>query len=118
MTVAADSPANDDTRNELLKLSGLVNLAGALYAAPDQDQWRQALPVAKELVQGTCDCAQRSWLNTFIEMGAYALAGDEENYRKHGEIIVTLGRSNDESAAFFQEQHDLTERGQALRAVN
>lgn len=117
LTVTADSPA-DDTRNELLNLSGLVNLASAPYAPPDRDQWRQALPIAKELVRGTCDCAQRSWLNTFIEMGAYALADDEENYRKHGEIIVTLGRNNDESAAFLREQHDLAERGQAPGAVN
>lgn len=114
---AVDTYVGDHVRNELLKLSGLVNLAASPYTPPDKDQWRQAVSVAKELVQGSCDCVQRSWLKTFVEMGDFALAGDEENYRKLGEIMVTLGRSNDESAAFFKEQHDLAEQREQQRAA-
>ena len=117
LTTTLDLPA-DDTRNELLKLSGLVNLAGSPYVSPDQEQWRQAIPVARDLERGTCDCAQRNWLKTFIQMGEFALAGDEENYRKHGEIMVTLGRSNEESDAFRKAQHDVAAQQGDQPAVN
>ncbi len=80
--------------NYLLKLEGMVDVANARYGAPDKESWQQALPVAKVLEEGMCDCAQRNWLNQFIAMGEAGLAGDLTAYHQQGETMAGIGRRN------------------------
>lgn len=71
--------------NYLLKLEGIVDVANARYGEPDRESWQQALPVARVLKEGMCDCAQRNWLNQFVALGESGLAGDMENYHQQGD---------------------------------
>ena len=80
--------------NYLLKLEGMVDLANARYGEPDHDTWQQALPIAKVLEEGMCDCAQRNWLNQFIATGKAGLAGDLTAYHQQGETMAGIGRHN------------------------
>ena len=80
--------------NYLLKLEGMVDLANARYGTPDRENWQQALPVAKVLEEGMCDCAQRNWLNQFIATGEAGLAGDMAAYHQQGETMAGIGRHN------------------------
>ncbi len=80
--------------NYLLKLEGMVDLANARYGTPDRENWQQALPVAKVLEEGMCDCAQRNWLNQFIATGEAGLSGDLATYHQQGETMAGIGRHN------------------------
>ncbi len=80
--------------NYLLKLEGMVDLANARYGTPDRENWQQALPVAKVLEEGICDCAQRNWLNQFIATGEAGLTGDLTTYHQQGETMAGIGRHN------------------------
>jgi len=66
---------------DLKSLASLVNLAAAKQGSPNKDQWTQAIPIANKLLQGPCDCEQRNWLNQFVTMGNYALAGSPQYYQ-------------------------------------
>ncbi len=80
--------------NYLLKLEGIVNVGNARFGEPDPENWRLALPVAKILEQGMCDCAQRNWLNQFIATGEAGLAGDLEAYHRCGQTMASIARHN------------------------
>ncbi len=80
--------------NYLLKLEGMVDLANARYGTPDRENWQQALPIARVLEEGMCDCAQRNWLNQFIATGEAGLTGDLATYHQQGETMAGIGRHN------------------------
>ena len=84
---------------DLLKLSGLVDLANARYQHPDKARWAQAIPVAQNLLSGPCDCEQRNWLNHFVEMGNDALSNSNDSYYEHANLMVTLGRNDKDAMA-------------------
>ena len=83
--------------NYLLNLEGMTDLANARYGEPDQAAWAQALPIARVLEEGMCDCAQRNWLNQFIALGESGLTGDAAKYHEQGEVMATIGRFNGDS---------------------
>ena len=78
--------------NYLLKLEGMVEVANAPYGEPDKASWERALPVAKILEQGMCDCAQRNWLNQFIVLGEVGLTGDRDQYHQQGKVMASIMR--------------------------
>lgn len=92
----------------LLRLSSIVNIANSVNAVPDKARWEQALPIARTLSSGSCDCAQRIWLTHFIEMGEYAMNGDNQNYFAVAQGLVALGR-NDKQAQ--EQNHEQFEQG-------
>ena len=96
-------PANATTvpPESLTQLSVMVNLSDARNQEPNKAQWSQALPAAKKLLEGPCDCAQRIWLTHFVEMGDYAVSGSgsANDYRETAKLMTTLGRSDDEAMA-------------------
>ena len=83
--------------NYLLNLEGMTDVANARYGTPDAAAWARALPIARVLEQGMCDCAQRNWLNQFIALGESGLAGDRAKYHAQGEVMATIGRFNGDS---------------------
>ena len=103
VAVPVVNPAPGDTAmvsdQALLRLSGMVNLANAMNEPPNEAEWQQALPIAEKLLVSPCDCAQRNWLNHFVAMGNHALHGSEDEYKKSAQLIVTLGRNNDQAVA-------------------
>ena len=80
--------------NYLLKLEGITNVGNARYNAPNRESWQEALPIARVLEQGMCDCAQRNWLNQFIATGEAGLSGDLDAYHQHGETMASISRYN------------------------
>ena len=83
----------------LLKLSAMVNLTNAEERHIDKDQWSRAVPIARRLVQGPCDCEQRNWLNHFIAMGDSALAGSDADYYKLAGLMRKMARNDQQLAA-------------------
>ena len=82
--------------NYLLNLEDMVDVANARYGTPDKERWRHALPVARVLEEGMCDCAQRNWLNQFIALGEAGLSEDLAAYHQQGETMASIGRRNDD----------------------
>ncbi len=80
---------------DLLKLSGMVNLAGAVAGdqPPDKAQWKHALPIAEQLDQAPCDCDQRNWLEHFIQTGYHALADENDQFYTSAREMATLRRN-------------------------
>ena len=83
---------------DLLKLSAMVNLPNAEERRIDKEQWGRALPIARQLVQGPCDCEQRNWLNHYIEMGENALAGSNDAYFKLAILMQKMARNDKQLA--------------------
>ncbi len=83
--------------NYLLNLEGMTDMANARYGAPNPAAWARALPIAKVLEQGMCDCHQRNWLNQFIALGEAGLTGDLATYHAQGEVMATIDRFNGDS---------------------
>ena len=83
----------------LQKLGLMVDPSGAALHNPDKAQWAKAMPVAKKLVEGPCDCAQRVWLKRFIEMGDFAMADSKDQYTKAAQFIATIGRNDEQAMA-------------------
>jgi hypothetical protein len=75
--------------SDLKGLAAMVHLAAAKKDAPSAEQWTRALPIAKKLAAGACDCEQRNWLNQFITMGNYALSGSAQ-YHESAKLMDTL----------------------------
>ena len=84
---------------DLLKLSTMVDLAGAATHRPNKDRWRQALAVSQKLMEGPCDCEQRNWLSRFGEMGNFALTNSETEYRNYATLMSNLGRNDNQAMA-------------------
>lgn len=97
MTVSVPSSAPAVHDEDLKQLAGMVDLAKAKDAAPNAAKWSKALPLAKKLAGETCDCEQRNWLNQFITMGDYALAGAPE-YHESAKLMDTLPLNDDNLA--------------------
>ena len=97
----APLPANATSipDEDLLRLAGMVDLAGASDHRPDKVRWTQALAAAEKLQAGPCDCEQRNWLNHFVEMGNYALSGADEGYAQSARLMATLGRNDRDAMA-------------------
>ena len=83
--------------NYLLNLEGMTDMANARYGVPNPESWARALPIARVLEQGMCDCHQRNWLNQFITLGEAGLTGDLANYHAQGEVMAGISRFNDDS---------------------
>ena len=79
---------------DLLILTALVDLPNATAHQPDKAKWKQAITAAEQLMQGPCDCEQRNWLSHFVEMGNFALAGSETEYRRDAALLATLARND------------------------
>ena len=84
---------------DLLKLSGMVELGSAQYDRPDKARWSQALPIASKLLHGPCDCEQRNWLNHFVGLGNEALSDANGQYYQDAKIMATLGRNDNDAMA-------------------
>jgi len=100
--VAFSAPANAPAVHDadLKQLATLVDLAAAKNAAPSVAKWTKALPIAKQLAAGTCDCEQRNWLNQFIAMGDYALSGAPE-YHESAKLMDKLPLNDDNLATRY-----------------
>ena len=85
----------------LLRLSGMVNIGNSLNAPPDKEAWRNALPVAKRLMQLPTDCGQQNWLRHFVETGEYAVADSDSEYRESAKVLMALGRNNAQEPDFL-----------------
>ncbi len=79
---------------DLLKLSAMVNLPNADERRINKEQWALAVPIAKQLVQGPCDCEQRNWLNHYIELGNDALTGSDDAYYNLAVLMHKMARND------------------------
>ena len=73
--------------------------------APNKKAWQEALPIARKLLEYPCDCAQRNWLSHFVKLGDRALNGSEQEYNASAQVLVTLGRNNEQAVALSKSLH-------------
>jgi hypothetical protein len=88
--------ANAVNTTDLSNLAAAVHLKSATLADIDKNQWKTALPKAKQLLNGACDCEERNWLNHFVETGNEALSSDKE-YEPSAKFLLTLPKNDEEA---------------------
>lgn len=58
-----------------------------------KEKWAKAIQVAEKMANnGQADCAQRNWLNQFVDAGKLALAGSPEYYERV-QMVAGLART-------------------------
>jgi len=80
---------------DLNNLADKVKLDGGALQNVDAAEWAQQLPNVEQMLQGTCDCEQRNWLNRFVTTANDAIAGSND-YFASVQILDHLPRTDDE----------------------
>jgi hypothetical protein len=88
--------ANPVNTSDLSKLERQVHLKNSDLANVSKSEWEKALPKAKQLLQGACDCEERNWLNHFVETGNDALAGAKE-FQDSAKLLASLPKNDEEA---------------------
>jgi hypothetical protein len=58
-----------------------------------KEKWAKAITVAEKMANsGQADCAQRNWLNQFVDAGKLAIAGSPEYYERV-QMVAGLART-------------------------
>ncbi len=108
MPIFTQPLANAVNTSDLSNLAHQVHLKNSDLASVNKSEWQKALPKAKQLLQGACDCEERNWLNHFIETGSDAIAGSKD-YDAAAKLLVSLPKNDEGSdeARRFRLVHDL-----------
>jgi len=96
MPIFTQPLVNAVNTSDLSNLAQQVHLKNSNLASVNKSAWEKALPKARQLLQGACDCEERNWLNHFIETGTDAIAGSKE-YDDAAKLLVSLPKNDEEA---------------------